>query len=81
MHINAFFSALLFLPNRSLCISVLGLCAFLVISVFTGMSLYSIFKDCDPWKVGLVSAPDQVGLRQNTGADEVQSASHKNSFH
>lgn len=44
----------------SLYISVLGLCAFLVISVFTGMSLYSIFKDCDPWKAGLVSAPDQL---------------------
>lgn len=63
MKIKCIFSALSILLNRSLYISVLGLCAFLVISVFTGMSLYSIFKDCDPWKAGLVSAPDQVDLR------------------
>lgn len=46
--------------SRSLYISVLGLCIFLVGSLFAGMSLYSVYKDCDPWTAGLVSAPDQV---------------------
>lgn len=28
--------------------------------MFAGMSLYSVYKECDPWTAGLVSAPDQV---------------------
>lgn len=46
--------------SRSLYISVLGLCIFLVGSLFAGMSLYSVYKECDPWTAGLVTAPDQV---------------------
>lgn len=46
--------------SRSLHISVLSLCIFLVGSLFAGMSLYSVYKECDPWTAGLVSAPDQV---------------------
>ncbi|KAM9334618.1 sodium-coupled monocarboxylate transporter 1-like [Symphorus nematophorus] len=44
----------------ALYINVLGLSAFLVSSVFAGMSLYSIYKNCDPWKAGLISSPDQL---------------------
>ncbi|XP_062300198.1 sodium-coupled monocarboxylate transporter 1-like [Scomber scombrus] len=41
-------------------LSLLGLCSFLVCSVFAGMSLYSVYKNCDPWTAGMVSTPDQL---------------------
>ncbi|KAI3366885.1 hypothetical protein L3Q82_009527 [Scortum barcoo] len=41
-------------------ISLLGLCSFLLCSVFAGMCLYSVYKNCDPWTAGLVSTPDQL---------------------
>ncbi|XP_054595557.1 sodium-coupled monocarboxylate transporter 1 isoform X2 [Nothobranchius furzeri] len=44
----------------SLYINLLGLWSILLSSVFAGMCLYSVYKDCDPWSVGLVSAPDQL---------------------
>ncbi|KAM7366965.1 hypothetical protein PAMP_014896 [Pampus punctatissimus] len=44
----------------SVYISLLGLCSFLVSSVFAGMSLYSVYKNCDPWTAGLISTPDQL---------------------
>ncbi|XP_040003266.1 sodium-coupled monocarboxylate transporter 1 [Xiphias gladius] len=44
----------------SLYINLLGLWSILLCSVFAGMCLYSIYKNCDPWTAGLVSAPDQL---------------------
>ncbi|XP_074554375.1 sodium-coupled monocarboxylate transporter 1-like [Halichoeres trimaculatus] len=44
----------------ALFINMLGLCTFLVFSVFAGLCLYSVFKDCDPWTAGHVSTPDQL---------------------
>ncbi|KAF3704970.1 Sodium-coupled monocarboxylate transporter 1 Electrogenic sodium monocarboxylate cotransporter [Channa argus] len=44
----------------SLYLNLLGLCSILLCSVFAGMCLYSIYKTCDPWTAGLVSAPDQL---------------------
>nr|XP_020474845.1 sodium-coupled monocarboxylate transporter 1 [Monopterus albus] len=44
----------------AMCMSLLGLCFFMVCSVFAGMSLYSFYKNCDPWTAGLVSASDQL---------------------
>lgn len=41
-------------------INILGVSTFLASSVFAGMCLYSIYKKCDPWTSGQVSAPDQV---------------------
>uniref|UniRef100_A0A8C3AS36 Solute carrier family 5 member 8 n=1 Tax=Cyclopterus lumpus TaxID=8103 RepID=A0A8C3AS36_CYCLU len=44
----------------SLYINLVGLCAILLCSVFAGMCLFSVYKECDPWTAGLVSAPDQL---------------------
>ncbi|KAF7667565.1 hypothetical protein LDENG_00057160 [Lucifuga dentata] len=44
----------------SLYINLLGLWSILLSSVFAGMCLYSVYKNCDPWTAGLVSAPDQL---------------------
>uniref|UniRef100_A0A8P4GHH2 Solute carrier family 5 member 8 n=1 Tax=Dicentrarchus labrax TaxID=13489 RepID=A0A8P4GHH2_DICLA len=44
----------------SLYINLLGLLSILLCSVFAGMCLYSVYKNCDPWTAGLVSAPDQL---------------------
>ncbi|XP_047431502.1 sodium-coupled monocarboxylate transporter 1 [Mugil cephalus] len=44
----------------SLYINLLGLWSILLSSVFAGMCLYSVYKSCDPWTSGLVSAPDQL---------------------
>ncbi|XP_036976770.1 sodium-coupled monocarboxylate transporter 1 isoform X2 [Acanthopagrus latus] len=44
----------------SLYINLLGLLSILLCSVFAGMCLFSVYKDCDPWTAGLVSAPDQL---------------------
>ncbi|XP_040886233.1 sodium-coupled monocarboxylate transporter 1-like [Toxotes jaculatrix] len=44
----------------SLYINLLGLWSILLCSVFAGMCLYSVYKNCDPWTAGLVSAPDQL---------------------
>ncbi|TNN49724.1 Sodium-coupled monocarboxylate transporter 1 [Liparis tanakae] len=46
--------------GESLYINLVGLCAILLCSVFAGMCLFSVYKDCDPWTAGLVSAPDQL---------------------
>lgn len=45
---------------RALYINLLGLLCILLCSVFAGMCLYSVYKHCDVWTAGLVSAPDQV---------------------
>ncbi|RVE56323.1 hypothetical protein OJAV_G00219990 [Oryzias javanicus] len=44
----------------SLYINLLGLWSVLLSSVFAGMCLYSVYKRCDPWTTGLISAPDQL---------------------
>lgn len=44
----------------SLYINLVGLWCILLCSVFAGMCLYSIYKTCDPWTAGLISAPDQL---------------------
>ncbi|KAM9334471.1 sodium-coupled monocarboxylate transporter 1 [Symphorus nematophorus] len=44
----------------SLYINLLGLLSILLSSVFAGMCLFSVYKNCDPWTAGLVSAPDQL---------------------
>ncbi|CAJ1054382.1 sodium-coupled monocarboxylate transporter 1-like isoform X1 [Xyrichtys novacula] len=44
----------------ALFINLLALCLFLMCSVFAGLCLFSIFKDCDPWTSGQVSTPDQL---------------------
>ncbi|XP_028253102.1 sodium-coupled monocarboxylate transporter 1-like [Parambassis ranga] len=44
----------------SLYINLLGLWSILLCSVFAGMCLYSVYKSCDPWTSGLISAPDQL---------------------
>ncbi|KAM9334617.1 sodium-coupled monocarboxylate transporter 1-like [Symphorus nematophorus] len=44
----------------ALYINLLGLCSFLVSSLFAGLSLYSVYKNCDPWKAGLITSPDQL---------------------
>ncbi|KAK1906378.1 Sodium-coupled monocarboxylate transporter 1 [Dissostichus eleginoides] len=45
---------------ESLYINLLGLWSILLCSVFAGMCLFSVYKNCDPWTAGLVSAPDQL---------------------
>ncbi|XP_014325061.1 sodium-coupled monocarboxylate transporter 1 [Xiphophorus maculatus] len=44
----------------SLFINLLGLWSILLSSVFAGMCLFSVYKSCDPWTTGLISAPDQL---------------------
>ncbi|CAN9508304.1 unnamed protein product [Ophioblennius macclurei] len=44
----------------SLYINLLGLWFILICSVFAGLCLYSIYKSCDPWTTGRISAPDQL---------------------
>ncbi|KAA8580000.1 sodium-coupled monocarboxylate transporter 1 [Etheostoma spectabile] len=44
----------------SLYINLLGMWAILLCSVFAGMGLFSIYKNCDPWTAGRVNAPDQL---------------------
>ncbi|XP_029455581.1 sodium-coupled monocarboxylate transporter 1-like [Rhinatrema bivittatum] len=49
-----------FQAKLSLYINLLGLWAILACAVLSGLCLYSIYKDCDPWTSGSVSAPDQL---------------------
>nr|XP_033806558.1 sodium-coupled monocarboxylate transporter 1-like [Geotrypetes seraphini] len=49
-----------FQAKLSLYINLLGLWAILACAVLSGLCLYSIYKDCDPWKAGSVSAADQL---------------------
>ncbi|XP_036374308.1 sodium-coupled monocarboxylate transporter 1 [Megalops cyprinoides] len=46
--------------KMSLLVNLVGLWAILFCSVFCGLCLYSIYKHCDPWTAGMVSAPDQL---------------------
>uniref|UniRef100_A0A8D0C9P7 Sodium-coupled monocarboxylate transporter 1 n=1 Tax=Salvator merianae TaxID=96440 RepID=A0A8D0C9P7_SALMN len=49
-----------FQAKLSLYINLLGLWAILACAVLCGLSMYSIYKDCDPWNAKCVSAPDQL---------------------
>ncbi|XP_058424557.1 sodium-coupled monocarboxylate transporter 1 [Diceros bicornis minor] len=49
-----------FHAKMSLYINLLGLWAILICSVFCGLTLYSRYRDCDPWTAEKVSAPDQL---------------------
>ncbi|XP_028738214.1 sodium-coupled monocarboxylate transporter 2 [Peromyscus leucopus] len=40
--------------------NLLGLWMIVVCAVFSGLIMYSNFKDCDPWTSGIISAPDQL---------------------
>ncbi|XP_028622952.1 sodium-coupled monocarboxylate transporter 2 [Grammomys surdaster] len=40
--------------------NLLGLWIIAICAVFSGLIMYSYFKDCDPWTSGLISAPDQL---------------------
>uniref|UniRef100_H3C3W4 Solute carrier family 5 member 8 n=1 Tax=Tetraodon nigroviridis TaxID=99883 RepID=H3C3W4_TETNG len=44
----------------ALYMNLLGLVCILLCSVFAGLCLYSVYKHCDVWTAGLVSAPDQL---------------------
>ncbi|KAM5170177.1 sodium-coupled monocarboxylate transporter 1-like isoform 2-T2 [Mantella aurantiaca] len=44
----------------SLYLNLLGLWAILACAVLSGLILYSMYKDCDPWTSKRVSAPDQL---------------------
>ncbi|NXO84201.1 SC5A8 protein, partial [Sitta europaea] len=49
-----------FHAKLSLYINLVGLWAILVCATLCGLSLYSIYKDCDPWTANQVSALDQL---------------------
>ncbi|XP_014686940.1 sodium-coupled monocarboxylate transporter 2 [Equus asinus] len=40
--------------------NLLGLWVILLCAVFSGLIMYSYFRDCDPWTSGIISAPDQL---------------------
>uniref|UniRef100_G1KLR1 Solute carrier family 5 member 8 n=1 Tax=Anolis carolinensis TaxID=28377 RepID=G1KLR1_ANOCA len=44
----------------SLYINLVGLWITLSSAVMCGLSMYSVYKDCDPWTAKYVSAPDQL---------------------
>ncbi|XP_024150380.1 sodium-coupled monocarboxylate transporter 1 [Oryzias melastigma] len=41
-------------------INLVGIWSCFVCIVFSGLCLYSVYKDCDPWTAGLISSPDQL---------------------
>ncbi|XP_075456789.1 sodium-coupled monocarboxylate transporter 1-like [Ascaphus truei] len=44
----------------SLYINLIGLWIILICAVLSGLILYSVYKDCDPWTSKKISAPDQL---------------------
>ncbi|MEE6480051.1 hypothetical protein FKM82_012442 [Ascaphus truei] len=46
----------------SLYINLIGLWIILICAVLSGLILYSVYKDCDPWTSKKISAPDQAAL-------------------
>ncbi|XP_038620970.1 sodium-coupled monocarboxylate transporter 2 [Tachyglossus aculeatus] len=44
----------------ALYLNLVGLWIILICAVFSGLIMYSHFKDCDPWTSGTISAPDQL---------------------
>ncbi|KAM6437692.1 sodium-coupled monocarboxylate transporter 1-like [Liasis olivaceus] len=49
-----------FHAKLSLYLNLVGLWIILLCAVLCGLTMYSIFKDCDPWTAGCVLAPDQL---------------------
>ncbi|XP_075716188.1 sodium-coupled monocarboxylate transporter 1 [Rhinoderma darwinii] len=49
-----------FHAKMSLYVNLVGLWAILTCAVLSGLAMYSIYKDCDPWTAKFVSAPDQL---------------------
>ncbi|XP_040200253.1 sodium-coupled monocarboxylate transporter 1-like isoform X2 [Rana temporaria] len=49
-----------FQAKLSLYLNLLGLWVILACAVISGLILYSVYKDCDPWMSKRVSAPDQL---------------------
>ncbi|XP_075065348.1 sodium-coupled monocarboxylate transporter 1-like isoform X2 [Mixophyes fleayi] len=49
-----------FQAKLSLYINLIGLWVILTCAVLSGLIIYSVYKDCDPWTSKLVSAPDQL---------------------
>ncbi|XP_069485977.1 sodium-coupled monocarboxylate transporter 1-like [Ambystoma mexicanum] len=49
-----------FQAKMSLYVNLVGLWAILTCAVFSGLAMYSIYRDCDPWSANFVSAPDQL---------------------
>ncbi|XP_040200251.1 sodium-coupled monocarboxylate transporter 1-like [Rana temporaria] len=49
-----------FQAKMSLYVNLVGLWAILACAVLSGLAMYSIYKDCDPWSANFVSAPDQL---------------------
>lgn len=46
--------------KMSLYINLVGLWAILACAVLSGLAMFSIYKDCDPWTAKFISAPDQL---------------------
>lgn len=46
--------------NVALILSIFGLVLIFVINFYTGLSMYSNFKDCDPVKAGYVGGKDEL---------------------
>ncbi|XP_078077200.1 sodium-coupled monocarboxylate transporter 1-like [Mustelus asterias] len=44
----------------ALYLNLIGLWVILVCTVLSGLSMYSLYRDCDPWTSGKVKAPDQL---------------------
>ncbi|XP_072002465.1 sodium-coupled monocarboxylate transporter 1 isoform X1 [Engystomops pustulosus] len=49
-----------FHAKMSLYVNLVGLWAILSCAVLSGLAMYSVYKDCDPWTAKFVSAPDQL---------------------
>nr|XP_020837958.1 sodium-coupled monocarboxylate transporter 1-like [Phascolarctos cinereus] len=49
-----------FQAKLALYLSLLGLWVILVCAVLSGLGLYSMYRNCDPWTSHKVSAPDQL---------------------
>ncbi|NXC44554.1 SC5AC protein, partial [Penelope pileata] len=46
--------------KMALYLNLLGLWIILVCAVFSGLVMYSYYKNCDPWTAGFITAPDQL---------------------
>ncbi|XP_069485975.1 sodium-coupled monocarboxylate transporter 1-like [Ambystoma mexicanum] len=50
----------MFHAKMSLYLNLLGLCVIQAATVFCGLCIYSVYRDCDPWTAQRVSSPDQL---------------------
>lgn len=48
--------------SRSLYVNMVGLWVTVSLAVFSGLTMYSIYKNCDPLSNGDVTASDQVNM-------------------